>query len=95
MEILRLGSGSRGSHLVLAEDGTEIHPDITNEKTGQTLKFKPENEKLRNSILQTEYDPKEPDLFRCNNTELRPVPDLGKAFELAWQDYREGKIYGA
>ena len=94
VELLKLGSGSRGSHLVLSEDGTEIHPDITNEKTGKTLKFKPENEKLRNSILQIEYDPSEPDLFRCNNTELRPVPALGKAFELAWQDYREGKIYG-
>jgi succinate dehydrogenase/fumarate reductase flavoprotein subunit len=94
VELLQLGSGSRGSHLVLAEDGAEIHPEIANEKTGQTLKFKSENEKLRNSILQIEYDPDEADLFRCNNTELRPVPALGKAFELAWQDYREGKIYG-
>jgi hypothetical protein len=57
-------------------------------------KFKPENEQLRDSILQIEYDPDEPDLFRCKNTEPRPVPTLGKAFELAWQDYREGKIYG-
>lgn len=94
VELLQLGSGSRGSHLVLAEDGAEIHPDITNEKTGKTLKFIPENEKLRDSILQIEYDPGEPDLFRCNNIEPRPVPTLGKAFELAWQDYREGKIYG-
>ena len=94
VELLQLGSGSRGSHLVVAEDGAEIHPDITNEKTGHTLKFKPENEQLRNSILQIEYDPDEADLFRCNNTEPRPVATLGKAFELAWQDYREGKIYG-
>ncbi len=94
VELLQLGSGSRGSHLVLAEDGAEIHPDITNEKTGKTLKFKPENEKLRDSILQIEYDPDEADLFRCNTIKPRPVPTLGKAFELAWQDYREGKIYG-
>jgi succinate dehydrogenase/fumarate reductase flavoprotein subunit len=94
VELLRLGSGSRGSHLVLTDDGAEIHPDITNEKTGKTLKFKPENEKLRNSILQIEYDPDEADLFRCNTIEPRPLPDQGKAFELAWQDYREGKIYG-
>ena len=94
VELLHLGSGSRGSHLVIADDGTEIHPDITNKTTGQTLKFKPENEQLRNSILQIEYDTDEPDLFRCNNTEPRPVPSLGKAFELAWQDFREGKIYG-
>jgi succinate dehydrogenase/fumarate reductase flavoprotein subunit len=94
VELLQLGSGSRGSHLVLADDGTEIHPEITNKTTGKTLKFKPEQEQLRNSILQIEYNPDEPDLFRCNNTEPRPVPALGKAFELAWQDYREGKIYG-
>ncbi len=94
VELLQLGSGSRGSHLVLADDGAEIHHDITNEKTGQTLKFKPENEQLRNSILQIKYDLDEPDLFRCKTTEPRTAPALGKAFELAWQDYREGKIYG-
>jgi len=94
VELLQLGSGSRGSHLVLADDGTEIHPDITNKTTGQTVKFKPEQEQLRNSILQIEYDPDEVDLFRCKNIEPRPAPALGKAFELAWQDYREGKIYG-
>jgi succinate dehydrogenase/fumarate reductase flavoprotein subunit len=94
VELLKLGSGSRGSHLVLADDGTEIHPDIINETTGKTLKFKPENEKLRNTILQIEYNPDEPDLFRCKTTEPRTAPALGKAFELAWQDYREGKIYG-
>jgi len=94
VELLQLGSGSRGSHLVLADDGAEIHHDITNEKTGQTLKFKPENEQLRNSILQIKYDPDQADLFRCNTIKPRPAPILGKAFELAWQDYREGKIYG-
>jgi len=93
-KLLEQGSGSRGSHLVIAEDGAEIHPEITNKTTGQTLKFKPEQEQLRNSILQIEYDPGGTDLFRCKNIEPRPVPTLGKAFELAWQDYREGKIYG-
>jgi len=94
VELLEQGSGSRGSHLVLVEDGAEIHPDITNKTTGKALKFKPEQEQLRNSILQIEYDPDEPDLFRCSNIELRPTPTDRKAFELTWQDYREGKIYG-
>ena len=94
VELLEQGSGSRGSHLVLVEDGTEIHPDITNTTTRQALKFKPEQKQLRNSILQIEYDPDEPDLFRCRNTKLRPAPTDRKAFELTWQDYREGKIYG-
>jgi succinate dehydrogenase/fumarate reductase flavoprotein subunit len=94
VKLLEQGGGSRGSYLVLAEDGAEIHSDITNETTGKTLKFKPEKKQLRNSILQIEYDPDDPDLFRCNTIEPRPAPAFGKAFELTWQDHREGKIYG-
>jgi succinate dehydrogenase/fumarate reductase flavoprotein subunit len=93
VELLEQGSGSRGSHLVLVDDGTEIHPDVIDRTTGKTLRFKPENEALRNSILRIEYDPGEPDLFRCENITLRPAPAERKAFEPAWQDYREGKIY--
>ncbi|MHC4425588.1 MAG: FAD-binding protein [Planctomycetota bacterium] len=93
VELLQQGSGSRGSHLVLAEDGIEIHPDVINKATGESLRFKPENESLRNSVLQVEYDENLPDLFQCRNTELRPAPTDRKAFEPAWQDYREGGIY--
>ncbi len=93
VELLQRGSGSRGSHLVLADDGIQIHPDIINRTTGKALKFKPENEALRNSILRIEYDTGEPDLFRCGNIALRPAPTDRKAFESAWQDYRERKIY--
>jgi len=80
VELLKQGSGSRGSHLVLSEDGIEIHPDVIDKATGKPLKFKPENEGS-------------PDLFRCRNIKLRPAPTDRKAFEPAWQDYREGKIY--
>ena len=96
VELLAQGSGSRGSHLVLAEDGIEIHPDVIDKATDKPLKFKPENESLRSSVLQVEYDPAGagPDLFRCSNTELRSAPTDRKAFEPAWQDYREGNIFG-
>ncbi|OHB58458.1 MAG: hypothetical protein A2173_09020 [Planctomycetes bacterium RBG_13_44_8b] len=93
VELLNRGSGSRGSHLVLAEDGIEIHPDVINKATGKQLRFKPENESLRNSILKIEYDESEPDLFKCTEIELRKAPAERKSFEPAWQDYREGKIY--
>ena len=93
VELLGQGSGSRGSHLVLAEDGIEIHPDVIDKATGKSLKFKPENESLRNSILQIEYDEDTPDLFRCRSVELRPAPAGRKAFEPAWKDYREARIY--
>ena len=94
-ELLEQGSGSRGSHLVLIEDGVEIHPDVINKATGNALRFKPENESLRKSVLQVEYDESSPDLFVCSNVELRPALTDRKAFEPAWQDYREGKIYSS
>jgi len=95
VELLKQGSGSRGSHLVLSEDGIEIHPDVIDKATNKPLKFKPENESLRSTVLQIEYDESSPDLFRCRNIELRPAPTDRKAFEPAWQDYREGKIYSS
>jgi succinate dehydrogenase/fumarate reductase flavoprotein subunit len=93
VELLGHGSGSRGSHLVLAEDGVEIHSDVIDKATGKPLKFKPENQELRNSILHIEYDEDSPDLFHSTTIKLRPAPTDRKAFEPAWQDYREGKIY--
>jgi succinate dehydrogenase/fumarate reductase flavoprotein subunit len=123
VELLKLGSGSRGSHLVLSEDGPpkaggskppllssdrktqgQIHPDILNKATGSALRLKPENKELRASVLQVEYDPAEggfdtvqgfalPDLFHCRTIQVRPMPAERKAFEPAWRDYREGKIY--
>jgi succinate dehydrogenase/fumarate reductase flavoprotein subunit len=95
VELLKQGSGSRGSHLVLAADGIEIHPDVIDKATNQPLKFKPENQSLRNSILQIEYDQSSPDLFKSSTIELRPAPTERKAFEPAWMDYREGKIYSS
>jgi len=93
VELVEQGSGSRGSHLVLAEDGIEIHPDIANKATGEPLRSKPENRALRNSILRIKYDPQATDLFTCENTPVREAPADKKAFELAWRDYRERKIY--
>jgi succinate dehydrogenase/fumarate reductase flavoprotein subunit len=93
VELLQMGSGSRGSHLVLTEDGVQIHPDIVNQATGKPLKFKPEDEALRNSILHVEYDESSPDLFKCGTAEVRSAPSERKPFEPAWRDYREGKIY--
>ncbi len=93
VELLERGSGSRGSHLVRASDGIQIHPDITNKATGGALKFKPENKALRDSILRIEYDRNAPDLFCCRNVKPRPMPAERKAFEPAWHDYRERKIY--
>lgn len=93
VELLARDAGSRGSYLVLSPDGTGIHPDVVNKRTGQPLTFKPENEALRDSILRTEYDEAAADLFTCTTVAPRPAPSDRRAFESAWQDYREGKIY--
>ncbi len=61
--------------------------------SGKALRFKPENEALRKSVQRIEYDGNSPDLFKSENIEPRPAPTDRKAFEPAWQDYREGKIY--
>ncbi len=83
--LLEQGSGSRGSHLVISPDGVHI--------TGTELKYKQENDGLRNSILRIEYDAGQPEMFSCENVTPRAVPAGRKTFEPAWKDYREGKIY--
>jgi len=93
IELLNAGSGSRGSHLVLSEDGLEIHPDIKDPDTGETLKFKPENEELRKSIIRIMFDSSSEDLFTHQSVPVRKAPTSRKAFEPAWSDYREDNIY--
>jgi len=93
LDLLTLGSGSRGSHLVLSPHGIPIHPDVVNQATGAPLMFKPENEDLRSKILRSQYDEASHDLFQCKAIACRPAPTERKTFEPAWQDYREGKIY--
>ena len=91
--LLEQGSGSRGSHLVLSEDGLEIHPDITDKAGGKALKLKPENEQLRNSVLRLEYNADSPELFRAQNVVLRSAPSGRKAFESLWRDFRQASIF--
>jgi succinate dehydrogenase/fumarate reductase flavoprotein subunit len=93
IDLLTLGGGSRGSYLVLSPHGIPIHPDIVNKATGEPLAFRPENQDLRNRILRTQYDETSPDLFKCRTITPRTIPTERKAFEPAWQDYREGRIY--
>jgi len=91
--LIEQGGGSRGSHLVAAGDGTEIHPDVIDERTGKPLRFKPENESLRAGTLQVRCEPESPTLFVTQNVPVRPIPQHAKAFETAWKDFREGRIF--
>lgn len=92
VELLKAGSGSRGSHLVLSDDGIQIHPDVKDHDTDKPLKFKPENKDLRNSIIRIEFNQAQNE-FQCTAVPVRAAPKDRKAFEPAWTDYRENKIY--
>ncbi len=93
VELLRAGSGSRGSHLVLSEDGQEIHPQIKNPANGRPLRCKPENNTLRNQILRIGYAPDQPDLMWHSFVPPRNSPKDRKAFEVTWADFRRHKVY--
>ena len=87
------GAGSRGSHCILDEAGTEMHPALIDPATGRPYRFKPENESLRQSILHLRYNAAADDLFDVWDVPPRPIPDRNVAFEPAWREYREGEIY--
>lgn len=93
VELLKADSGSRGSHLVLSDRGQIIHPDVTDPKTKKPMKIKPENTGLRSLIQRIIYDENSHDLFNCEMILVRKEIPESRAFEPAWQDYREGKIY--
>jgi len=93
VNLLGQGGGSRGSYLVGAEDGIEMHPDVIDKTTGQALKFKPENQALRNSVLQLQYNLRSEDLFTTRTIPVREMPRETLAFETTWRNWREGRIF--
>ncbi len=93
VELIVHDGGSRGSYLVLSPHGIPIHPDIINKTTGEPLAFRPENQDLRGNIFRIRYDEGAPDLFECATIAPRLMPSDRKAFEPAWKDFREGRIY--
>jgi len=93
VEYLQQDGGSRGSCLVLDEAGKRLCPDMPDAETGISLRFKPENTELRDSILRVQIDYTNRELFRCTRVEPRRVPQHGETFESVWRRYREAKIY--
>ena len=87
------GVGSRGSHCILADDGVEMHPALVDPASGSPYRFRPENEALRDEILTVRHDAAAPDLFDVRCDAPRPVPDRQVAFEPAWAEFREGRIF--
>jgi succinate dehydrogenase/fumarate reductase flavoprotein subunit len=88
-------AGSRGSHCILDEDGIEMHPALIAPDSGRPYRFRPENTELRNHILHLRYNSAGEDLFDVWDESPRPIPDRQIAFEPAWAEFRDGKIYHA
>ncbi len=89
-QYLKLNGGSRGSFLVLDENGTRIHPDVIDPQTKKTLAYKPENEAMRKSIIQIKLDANKRDLFKCESIPVRKINTENEPFETIWRRFREG-----
>lgn len=100
IEYIQSGGGSRGSFMVIRDDGDVISPDLINPATGEPFKFVPENLELRNTIAEVELkmglsqsgSGDEP-AFEITRVPVRPIPVRDDAFELAWAAFRNGEVY--
>jgi succinate dehydrogenase/fumarate reductase flavoprotein subunit len=85
LSYLERGGGSRGSYLVLDEDGEPIL-----EKLGFEWKFKPELKELRDYVQVYRYEKGE-HLIEWET--VRPIPEDNYWFENVWQSHLEKDIY--
>ena len=92
-EMLARGAGSRGSHCVLDPSGQEMHPRLIDPETRTPYRLKPENLELRDHLLVLRHNAQAAELFECRDDRPRPAPDRDIAFETAWREFRQGKIY--
>ena len=90
---LKRGGGSRGSYMVLSDHGREIGPDLINPETGRPYRFIPENESLRQEIIEIALDDAAEASFTIQTVRPRPIPEYNDAFEKLWAAFREGTIY--
>lgn len=93
IEYIESGGGSRGSFMVLREDGDVIHPELVNPVTGKPYAFAPENKELRKTIAEIELVSAEDAEFCTIRVPVRPIPERDDAFELAWTAFRTGEVY--
>jgi len=92
-EYIEAGGGSRGSFMVIRDDGDIIHPDLINPATNEPFRFVAENEELRKTIAEVEIDAVGDAVFSMKRVPVRPIPHRDDAFELAWTAFRNGQVY--
>ena len=101
IEYIKSGGGSRGSYMILREDGDIISSDLINPATGAPFAFIPENEDLRATIAEIELkrglsqsdSGVDCPLFAIARVPVRPIPIRSDAFEMAWAAFRNGEVY--
>ncbi len=87
------GTGSRGSHCILDEGGIEMHPRLVDPQTGAPYRFLEENKALREVVVSLAFNEKKTGLFDVWDVPVRPIPVRDIAFEPAWTEFRQGRIY--
>lgn len=80
------GGGSRGSYLVLDEDGDDPPEGVPSD-----WRVVPESEELRDFLIVTQRGAS--GAFGSELRPRRPVPDEDFWFETVWKEYREGSVY--
>ena len=92
-EYIESGGGSRGSFMVIRDDGDVISDDLINPATGKPFTFVAENEDLRTTVAEVELKSVEDARFEFTRVPVRPIPLRDDAFELAWAAFRNGEVY--
>lgn len=95
IDYLRREGGSRGSYMVLRDDGVPVAPDLLDPATGRPYRFIPENEARRQEIAEIELVDAEQARFAVRYTTPRAVPTRDEPFEKMWTAFRQGEIYRA
>jgi succinate dehydrogenase/fumarate reductase flavoprotein subunit len=93
IEYIKSGGGSRGSFMVIREDGDVISDDLINPATDKPFTFVPENEELRATIAEVQVKSVDDAKFEFTRVPVRPIPVRDDAFELAWAAFRNGEVY--
>jgi succinate dehydrogenase/fumarate reductase flavoprotein subunit len=81
------GGGSRGGYLIRDPEG-QLSVET---KKGTELPHRPENEAMREEILETKLGPN--GKFEVKPVERRPLPEDESWYETTWGEWREGRIF--
>ena len=84
------GGVSRGSFLILRENGRESNTFITPPKPLDKFKFISHEDPLKNKIQTIQLNKEK---ININWIDVRPIPDGIGWFETVWHDFKDKKIY--